>query len=277
MRKWFCSGCHSSPFLIVDDSAWYDPLTMADEPTKISVQVSADELKALSMATGDAAPAGKAQVTLQISPESAKKFISLWEDFLAFEKSQVADSHTSVDRIIKTSEMRISFYEKLILLAAGSFALSLTFLGSLQRHANQGSPLAAMGRLEAGWILLLVCIVFSWLHNLHRTNAVENASAANASLVNAMQHKWKSRHFEIAAALLKGAESPSTGLSEAFTMLAQALTSTSKTSMEGGAERIREFKRYYYRSALLGGIALISIIFAFILIAVFALKNASLL
>ena len=94
---------------MVDDSSWYDSLTMADEPKKISVQVSADELKALSMAAGEVTTDGKAQVTLQISPESAMKFFSLGEDFLALERSQVANSHTAVDRIIKTSEMRISF------------------------------------------------------------------------------------------------------------------------------------------------------------------------
>jgi hypothetical protein len=60
-------------------------------------------------------------------------------------------------------------------------------------------------------------------------------------------------------------------------MLAQTLTITSNKSMEGASERIGDFKRYYYRSAVLGGIALLSIIFAFVLMAMFAIKNASLL
>jgi hypothetical protein len=154
---------------------------MADEPQKISVQIAVDELKALSMTAGEAEADGKALVTLHFSPESVKRFIALWEDSTALEKSQLADSHTAVDRFIKTSEMRISFYEKIILLAGGSFALSLTFLGSLQRHTLQSSSLTATGRLKVAWILLLGCIIFSWLHNLQALLTLHSRPPCNTN------------------------------------------------------------------------------------------------
>jgi|SRR5208282_146254 len=194
---------------------------MNDETRTVSVEVPAEILKTISTATKEAktAPEARTLVTLQFSAEAVNKLTALTEDFAAFQQSLVSASHAVVDRLIKTNEMRISFYEKLILLAGGSFALSLTFVGTLHRLAPQGSPLAAVGRLKAAWILLLVCIVFSWLHNLYRCAAVDHATAANALLVTATQQSRASNLLTRGAGLLKAAESPSVGLSDGITSL----------------------------------------------------------
>jgi hypothetical protein len=157
---------------------------MSDDLQKISVQIPADTLKEISAETDKVKAAeGKTLVTLQFSPETVDKLKTLREDITAFQQTQVTFSNAEVDRLIKTSEMRTGFYEKLILLAGGSFALSLAFLGYLHRATLHTSPLAAMARLKAAWILLLVCIVLSWLHNLHRYAAVERATLTNANLI----------------------------------------------------------------------------------------------
>ena len=58
---------------------------------------------------------------------------------------------------------------------------------------------------------------------------------------------------------------------------AQSLELLSKKSFEGGEERKKDILRQYYVSTVLGGLALLSIIVAFALMVVFAIKNASLL
>lgn len=59
----------------------------------------------------------------------------------------------------KMFEMRISFFDKLILLSSGTFALSLTMLGSLHSHAASGNPLVGIGYLKRAWVLMLVSIL----------------------------------------------------------------------------------------------------------------------
>ncbi len=252
---------------------------MSDDVQKISIQIPSEVLKEAASVTekAKASTDGTTLVTMHFSPQTVNSLTKLRENMTAFEESQVTNSHMVIDRFIKTSELRTSFYEKLILLAGGSFALSLTFLGSLHRAALQGRPLAAMGRLEAAWILLLACIVFSWLHNLHRYTAVDHATSANAALVTAIHHTWASNLLSRAAALFRAAESPSVGFSDGVTMVAQSFRLLSQRTKESGGERIKDFKTHYHASAVLGGLALVSIIAAFALMIVFAIRNAVLL
>src|SRR5260221_9266558 len=102
-------------------------IQMSDETKQISVQIPSEVLKEVSTATEQAKATsdGMTLVTLHFSPEAVSSLTTLRKDFTAFEEAQVAGSHAAADRFIKTSEMRISFYEKLILLAGGSFSFSL--------------------------------------------------------------------------------------------------------------------------------------------------------
>ena len=87
--------------------------------------------------------------TIHIPGEQVGKVAPLYEEWSRVRDTTLEEAHQSVDRAIKLTEVRTSFFEKLILLATGSFALSLTFLGTLHRHTEQGSPLAALGCLKA--------------------------------------------------------------------------------------------------------------------------------
>jgi hypothetical protein len=254
---------------------------MSDELKTISVQVPAELLKESPTPTGDVKAEDEGEkgpfVTLRITPEQFKLFTVLQKDFESFYQSQVADSRAAVDMLVRTSTMHLSFYEKLILLAGGSFALSLTFLVSLQRHALQGVPLVAMSRLKGAWGLLLLSIVSSWLHNLIRCRVVDNAMAANATFVTAMQHKSLSSLFARAAGLFKAMESPTTVLGDFMALGSTMLQSTSKKKIEGGAEYVKRLKRFWMVSGILGGLGLLSIILAFWFMVQFAMRNAALL
>jgi hypothetical protein len=247
---------------------------MSDE--KLTVKIPVELLASVSKPAQEAKTTDKAFVTLQFTREWASKFGSLRAELSALQELQVANSHAGVDRAIKTSELRISFYEKLILLAGGSFALSLTFLGYVHRNA-QATPLLAMGRFKTAWILLLVTIIFSWLHNLSRCAVVEHAVAASSAFITSVHNNSISDLFVRLAAMLKVAESPATGFSDGISDAAESIKQDGKKSLSDGSERVERFKRLYYVSSALGGIAVLSIVAAFILMIAFAIKNAALL
>jgi len=265
----------------VEAISCYDSITMSDDLKTFSVQVPAELLKESPTPTGhvkaeDGAEKGPS-ITLRVTPEQFKLFTELRQDFESFFQSQVADSRAAVDMLVRTSTIHLSFYEKLILLAGGSFALSLTFLLSLQRHALQGVPLVAMSRLKGAWGLLLLCIVSSWLHNLIRCRVVDNAMAANATFVTAMQHKSLSSLFARAAGLFKTMESSTTILGDFMALGSTTAQGISKQKIDGGAEYVKRVKRFWMVSGILGGLGLLSIILAFWLMVQFAMRNAALL
>ena len=253
---------------------------MSDETTRVRVQMSADVLKGISTTneqTKATLESGTA-VTISFPAEFGSKFTELRKDFEAYQQSQVEEWRNATDRYIKVNEMRISFYEKLILLAGGSFALSLTFVGSLQRHALQGNTLLAMGRLKWAWFLLLLCIVFSWLHNLYQWRAVDNLTAWTARNVAAMQHTWASSLMTRTSGLFKqGEESQPVGFGDTVALVGKRFEELSKKTTNEATEYVNTLTRLSRVSGILGGLALLSIIIAFAFMVVFAIKNAGLL
>jgi hypothetical protein len=101
------------------------------------------------------------------------QFSKLNAEWLALRDSTFKDMHEFTDSLKSTYGMRISFFEKLILLSSGTFALSLTLLGSLHGHAPSAKPLVGSRYLESAWVLMLVSILFSWAHNLIRSAELE--------------------------------------------------------------------------------------------------------
>jgi len=90
-------------------------------------------------------------VTIHIPGEQVGKVAPLYEEWSRARDGMLEEVRRSVDTAIKLTEMRSGFFEKLVLLATGSFALSLTFLGSLNKH-TQGAPLAALACLKVSWV-----------------------------------------------------------------------------------------------------------------------------
>src|SRR5438270_6558114 len=118
---------------------------MNDENQMISVQIPAEIFKEISTVTEEAKSTLNSQdtITLQVSAQTVSKLTELRIDIESFQRSLVDEQNSRTNRYIRVSEMRIAFFEKLILLAGGSLALSLTFLASLQRHLQgKATPLS---------------------------------------------------------------------------------------------------------------------------------------
>jgi hypothetical protein len=86
-----------------------------------------------------------------------------------------------LDSLMKIATMRTSFFEKLMLLAAGSFALTLTLLAFLRSHAAPNQPLASLVYLKTAWGLMLTSILFGGLHNYFVCNMLYKMSFSVAN------------------------------------------------------------------------------------------------
>jgi hypothetical protein len=246
---------------------------------KVSIKMPADLLKQLSQFNEQNQPATDDQgvLTLQATPQQVQSLTELRKDLNDFQNSQSDEWHRIADRYIKTCEIRITFYERLVLLAGGSFALSLTYLGSLHRYAVQSKPLVAMGRLNAAWILLLVCIVLCWVHNLYRSLSVETVSAVVAKRVEAMQHELSSGLISRVGILFTTMETPVAGLGNLFSALSVVMKTENQKSLEGATAFSKELERLSRWGMRLGFLAFLSIVLAFVFLLLFAIKNSSLL
>jgi hypothetical protein len=134
-----------------------------------------------------------------------------------------------------------------------------------------------MSRLKAAWILLLVSIVLSWLHNFYRCAVVDHALAASSAYASSVQQTMASQLITRAAGLFKAMESPGVGLSDFMALGSNFFEDLSKKTRDGGAELAKGMKHFYLVSAILGSLALLSIIMAFWFMIQFAMRNAGLL
>src|SRR5208282_759104 len=114
--------------------------------------------------------------------------LSLGEEWSRSREATVEEMHRSFDGFIKMIERRIAFFDRLILLAGGSFALSLTLVSTLHKTA-QNADFVSAGCLKAAWVLMLVCIIFSWIHNWYRVTVAERVYLMGQKRVSAFQHQ----------------------------------------------------------------------------------------
>lgn len=131
--------------------------------------------------------------TIHISGENFGRARELAKDYEMAEKEHRKEYRDEADRTIKLTEQRIGFFEKLIILDAGTFALTLTFLGALSSHIPRPVPTGIhLSLMYWGWILLLISILFSWVHNwacytynskLLRTD-ISRAAAKRAEIIS---------------------------------------------------------------------------------------------
>jgi hypothetical protein len=247
-----------------------------DEVPNFPIELPLDMVMKISTVSEQAKASSEAggTVTIKLPLATGPKFTEVRKDFEAYEKSQVEEWHSIVDTFIKVSELRIAFYDKLILLSGGCFALSVTFLGLLQRN-GLGQKSLSLGRLKDAWSLLLISIIFSWLHNLYRCSEVDHLVASSIASVKGFQYKVAGGIVTRAAGLFgQGTESRVVGIADAALQVAKSLEDLSTKSTDEATEYVKRLSRFNRISAVLGGLALLSVIAAFIFLVAFALKNA---
>jgi hypothetical protein len=207
------------------------------------------------------------------SQDFESQFSELNAEWFALRDSMFKDAHGFRAGLENAYGMRISFFEKLILLASGTFALSLTFLSSIHGHATTGQPLVGIRYLESAWVLMLVSILFSWVHNLIRATELETlfnsiVKGVTIGRFSAMQNVTKRM------ANLSQAHDRNRAGFDAMASQAQQSVSDAQstfTALENNYKRLSRKGRYA------GAVGLLALVFAFTLLLIFALKNAALL
>ena len=218
------------------------------------------------------------KVQIQIPIEQAEKALPLYEEWSSARNAMLAEAQKIVDYSIRTTEMRTAFFEKIILLATGSFALSLTFVGSLHRHAApQEAPLSALRSLEAAWMLIFACIVLSWFHNLYRCASIERLSTAALQSLIASRFAVTQSFMSRTSSVFKNVKAEDVNLEEFFELGATYMKQLSKDSLEQVERFGKDATRISRQADRLGSLALLTLIVAFFLLVRFAVKNVGLL
>jgi len=225
-------------------------------------------------------PEGKETVKIHFAPEAAKQIPDLYTEMVQARKTSIEEMHRAVDRAMRVGEIKVSFYEKLVLLAGGSFALSLTLLGLLGRGSPHAAAITAVRVLYVAWGSLLLCIFFSWLHNWYRTSAADRLSTLAAVRAQIHENDAYALIFHKLGSIFKGAEItewPDIDLNKILSVISDHM----KKQADESAKNLDE-----YRAAVtavsktadrLGNLAMGSIFLGFLLLLVFAIENARLL
>jgi hypothetical protein len=122
---------------------------------------------------------------------------------------------------------------------------------------------------------MLLCILLSWLHNAHLGNSLDNySSAATRTIFGSRFAVVQNVMTRISAEVQQSEESAKAAPFD-------ALSSQMKQSSEEAVNETRKFSeqadRAHQSASRMGTLAILSIEIAFVLLLIFAMKNASLL
>ncbi len=202
-------------------------------------------------------------------------FKTWYEEWSHNREALLADAWRIVEGQVKFFEQRNAFFEKLMLFATGSFALSLTFLSTLRGHAAQGQPLNALWCLEFAWILMLTSGVCSGLHNLHRTYSSEKFyNGASKKLLGVRCTIIQVQMNKLAAQANSSDESSNKEQIEGGASQLKQITDDTVKDAEGLFQQANDSSG---KASKLANTAVLSLEVGFIWLLVFAIKNAALL
>jgi hypothetical protein len=100
-----------------------------------------------------------------IVPEKLKEFAEYAGPALAsWLQLRVQDARDHFDVIMRLTDRRIGFYERVMIFDAGVLAFSITFIGYLVGHPHLSR--AWLLFVYASWMCLLVSMAAAWIHNV---------------------------------------------------------------------------------------------------------------
>jgi hypothetical protein len=180
---------------------------------------------------------------------------SLWGEYVKSREELFESATKLYDMTSRSVEMRMAFFEKLVLVAAGSFALTFTFLSYLRGHLAPGNVIQGLGYLKVGWGMMLICILSAGLHNVHQNNRLDKFSDLISSVI------IFSRKAEVFKAVSK------------LNVKTDAMDPDKTiTKLNDLTDQMAVSSRY---ARAVGSVSILSIAIAFVMLFIFALKNVS--
>jgi hypothetical protein len=220
---------------------------------------------------------GAKKVNLKIPADRLKGILSVGEEWHSRRAVDAQELQSRRKSVFEALERRIAFFEKLILLAGGSFALSLAFLSSLHKHEVQNTRLEHVGLLETAWVLMLICMGLGWLHNWYLTAAMDKLLLGTVSWDTSFQHEENARFAKRASALFEGVSAEGLDFGEFYALVARYLEMEGKKEIDSASKFRDSAKDVLTRASRLGKLAPIAAMVSFVLLLCFAIVNISLL
>jgi len=222
-------------------------------------------------------PPENPKVNVRIPGERVPGLLSLYQEWSRSRQETVDEMHRTLDGAIKIIERRIAFFDRLILLAGGTFALSLTFVSTLHKAQGQNANFVSVWSLKAAWILMLFCIVLSWLHNWYRVAEAERIYLVGQKRVTGFQHEVNAGFANRGSSLFEGVTAEDVDFGEFYNLLKSYFKSESEKAISSVGQTFKDTKAASVRAIWLGNLALLCVVVSFVLLLVFALRNVAFL
>ena len=217
------------------------------------------------------------KVNVHIPADRVPGILALHQEWSRDREATIQEMHHGLDGAIKTIERRIAFFDKLILLAGGSFALSLTFVSTLHKSQAQNASFVSVWCLKAAWVFMLLCILLSWIHNWYRCRAAERLLFAAQDRISPFQHQVNAEFSGRGSALFEGVTAAELNLGEVFDAL-KTLSVAEATKAENSVEQMRKGAiAVLVKATWIGNLAFLCVMVSFVLLLVFAVRNVTLL
>ena len=217
-----------------------------------------------------------AKVNLHIPADRVPGILGLRQEWSHSREATIQEMHRSLDGFIEIIERRVAFFDRLILLAGGSFALQ----PDARKHLAQDSSehlLLSTGCLKAAWVLMLICIVFSWIHNWYRVTVAERIYLMGQKRVGAFQHQVNAGFADRGSRLFEGITAEDVDLGEFYGLLKSYSRSESEKASSVVDQTLREAKAELVKAIWIGNLALLCVVVSFALLLVFAIRNVAFL
>lgn len=217
------------------------------------------------------------KVNVSIPTDRLSGISALAEEMRRYQETDTEEGLRRTDAVLRILERRVDFFDKLILLAGGGFALSLTFVFSLSKHELQNARIDGIGYLRAGWILMLLCIIVSWIHNWYCYTAGWRFQCLAWGRVTSFRQGVFARLMSRASKLLEGVAAEDLNLGDFFGLISTVGQKESKKAEDSIQEYLSRAKVVLGRALWFGNAAFLAVVLAFTSLLVFAVKNIPLM
>lgn len=218
-----------------------------------------------------------AKVKVQIPGNRVPGILSLYQEWARSREATIEEMRCGLDGAIKTIERRIAFFDRLILLAGGSFALSLTFVSTLHKSQAPNVNFVSVGCLKGAWVFMLLCIVLSWIHNWYRCTAADRLLFAAQGRISSFQHQVNAEFAGRGSALFEGIMAEDVNFGEFFSLLKSYYVSEAKKAESSVEQTRQDAIAVLVKATRIGNAAFLCVVVSFVLLLVFALRNVALL
>jgi hypothetical protein len=131
-----------------------------------------------------------------------QKVKDVYANLIRRQEADLTDTEAAVERIRANQIARVSFFEKLIVLDTGTFALTISFLSILGSHS--GASQIRLSLLYVGWFSILMSVALAAIHNWISLIKVDNDTHIITRMFSSFRNDLKAQHAAQYAKIFQG-------------------------------------------------------------------------